>query len=376
MAGHTGADRPSVAELLARSEQAPVRRRLRRSSTAVRSGPDSAAKRGVRRWVIGGVVALVLLVAVYYVGLLAYIDNAVDRSDVLRLSGPEITSAQEQQDAENFLLFGSDGGDRDTTILAHLSADGSNATVIVIPGDAYVDVPACEDSDRQPTEPYSGPFSSVYRTGGAGCLVRTVQVLTGLRINHYVQMDLAGFPAMVDALGGVPVCLGGPLREAGSGLDLPAGSAVIDGEQTLSFLRLQARPGPAETERIERQQQFLASLLDRSLAARTVANPVRLTRFVNAAADSLTLDPDTTLGDLKNLVDLLRDLSSDSVLLLTAPIADPAYTPVGSASTYQLLDEQLGRQLYQSVIADSAPALPANSALPTGGAPSSGDDCG
>ncbi|MGI8694902.1 MAG: LCP family protein [Geodermatophilaceae bacterium] len=383
MAGHTGADRPSVADLLARSEERPVRGRLsgrpRRSSKASRhSGRQGQGRRRkARHWVIGAAVALVLLVAFYYIGLLAYIDNAVERADVLRLSGPEITAAERQQDAENFLLFGSDGGDRDTTILAHLSEDGSDATVIVFPGDAYVDVPACEGADRQPTEPYSGAFGSVYETGGAGCLVRTVQVLTGLRINHYVQMDLTGFPAMVDALGGVPVCLGSAVSEAGNELDLPAGPAVIDGEQTLPFLRLQARPGPAATERIERQQQFLASLLDRSLAARTVANPVRLTRFVNAAADSLTLDPDTTLGDLKNLVDLLRDLSSESVLLLTAPIADPAYTPVGSSTTYQLFDEQLGRQLYQSVIADSATALPPNSALPTSAAPSAtGVDCG
>lgn len=361
MAGRRGEGRLSVADLLARSERTPSEpaRRLGRSRR-----PATKKRGGLRRRLVGGAAALVLLVAVYYIGLLAYIDNAVDRADVLQLSGPEIVSAQRQLDAENFLLVGSDGGQRDTTILVHLAEDGSQAVVVAFPGDAYVDVPACEGADRQPTDPYSGSFSSVYQTGGAGCLVRTVQLMTGLRINHYVQLDLAGFPTMVDAVGGVRMCLGAPLRDQGSGLNLPAGTATIGAGQTLPFLRLQTRRGPAETERIERQQQFLAALLDRSLAPRTVVNPVRLTRFVRAAADSLTLDPDTTLGDLRNLVELLRDLDSESVVLLTAPIADPAYTPVGSSTSFALLDEQLGRQLYQSLIEGTVAVAPHSSRLP------------
>lgn len=349
MAGDTGPERPTVAELLARSNASPLSRSYGR--------PSRAWRRAVRRWA-AVVVVLLLLLAGYYVGLLVYVDNAVDRLDVLRLSGPEILSADRQREAENFLLVGSDDGDRDTTIVVHLSQDGSQAVVIVLPGDAYVDVPACQNADDQPTEPYSGPFSSVYGTGGAGCLVRAVQLLTGLRINHYVQLDLAGVPSMVDAVGGVPLCLGSALRDRVSGLDLPAGTAVIQGEQTLPFLRLQIRQGPAETERIERQQQFLASLLDRFLAPRTVVDPVRLTRFLTAVTGSLTLDPDTTFGDLQNLVELLRDLNTESVLLLSAPIAGPDVTPAGSSTSYPLLDEQLGRQLYQSIIDDSALPVP------------------
>lgn len=299
-----------------------------------------------------------MLVAVYYVGLVAYVDSTVQRVDVLRLSGPEIIAEERQLDAENFLLVGSDGGGRDTTILAHLSPDGSQSVVVVFPRDAYVDVPACQAAGGQPTEPYSGPFSSVIGAGGAACLVHTVQVLTGLRVNHYVQMDLASFPAMVDALGGVPLCLGSSLRERDSGLELPAGTSVIDGEQTLPFLRLETRQGPAETERIQRQQQFLASLLDRSLSPGTLVNPLRLTRFLTTTADSLTLDLDTTLGDLKSLVELLRDLNGELVLLLTAPIAVPDFSPVGSSASYPLLDEQLGRQLYESIIEDAAVGLP------------------
>ena len=303
-------------------------------------------------------VVLILLGAAYYVGLLAYVDNTVERSDVLRLAGPEIIEVDRQRDAENFLLVGIDDGERDTVVVAHLSQDGSPSVVLVLPGQAYVDVPACQGSDGQPTEPYGGPISSVYGTGGAGCLVRTVQLLTGLRINHYVQLDIAGFPAMVEALGGVPMCLRSAVRDDASGLNLPAGGAVIDGDQSLQFLRLPSRAGPAEAERIERQQQFLASLLDRSLAPATLANPARLTRFLTVAAESLTLDPDTSFGDLRRLIELFRDLNSDSVVLVTAPISDPDFRPAGSSSSYLLLDEQLGRQLSQSIIDNSA-VLPA-----------------
>lgn len=372
MTGRSGAQRPSVAELLARSEGGQPSSRTRRVAPSGRRG----RRRKVWRRVIGGFLALVLLIAVYYLGLFAYVDNAVERSDVLRLSGPEIITPERQLDARNYLLVGADGGERDTTILAHLPADDSPAVVVVFPGNAYVDVPTCEDADGQPTEPYSGPFSSVVGTGGAGCLVRTVQGLTGLRVNHFVRMDLVAFPDMVDAIGGVPMCLGSPVREPASGLDLPAGAALIDGDETLPFLRQQTGQGQAETARIERQQQFLAALLDRSLSARTVANPVRITRFLTAAAGSLVLDPDTTLGDLKTLVELLRDLDSESVVLVTAPIADPAYTPVGSSSSYALLDEALGRQLYQSLIEDTTTVLAPDPAAGSDASQSEEISCG
>ena len=304
------------------------------------------------------VVALVLLGVAYYVALFVYAENSVDRRDVLRPVGPEILSPERQVEAQNFLVVGRDVGDRDTTMLAHLSADRSRAVVVVFPGQALVDVPPCTGPDGSGTEPFTGAFGRVLQTGGADCLVRTVQALTGLRINHYVQIAISGVPAMVDAVGGVPLCLTGPVRDAGAGLSLPAGASTLSGAQALPFLRSRAESGAAEVARIQRQQQFLASLLDRALAASTLANPVRVTRFVSASVQSVTLDPDTTFRDLRSLVGVLQDISGTSVVFVTAPVAQADYRPAGSAQSFTLLDEELGARLYRSVIDESTLVLP------------------
>lgn len=310
------------------------------------------------RRVFTGLVLVALLVATYYVGLVAYADNSVARADVLRPFGPEIVAPEAQQEAANFLVVGSDPAGPDTVMLAHIGPDDAQSVALVFPADAYVDVPACTDPDGDPVEPYGGAFTTVFDTGGAACLVRTVQALTGLRVAHYVELDLARFPGMVDALGGVPLCLDAALQDPATGLDLPAGTSLIDGDQTLPFLRLESEQGAAETERIRRQQQFLGSVVDRALSARTVADPVRLTGFLTGTAAALTLDPETSLRDLRSLAGLLTDLGSATVPLLTAPIADPDYQPSTGGPHYALLDDQLGRQLYRSIVEQTGLAVP------------------
>lgn len=333
--------RPSVAELVARAEPTARRRRRPRQRTGWRR---------VGRRVFTALVLVALLAVSYYVGLVAYADSEVTRADILRPTGPEIT-LDDSLGAANFLVVGSDREGQDTVMLAHVGADAEQNTAVVFPGNAYVDVPACTDRDGVPVEPYGGAFSSVFDDGGPACLVRTVQVLTGLRVDHYVELDLAGFPAMVDALGGVPLCLDAALRDPAGDLDLPAGESLIDGAQTLPFLRLRVEQGPGEEERIRRQQQFLGSVVDRALSPRTVVDPVRLTDFLRRTARALTLDPNTSLRDLRALADLLTDLGGATVPLLTAPLADPDYQPVAGGPAYALLDDNLGRQLYRSIVA-------------------------
>lgn len=341
-------DTPTAAAATATATAPPGRRRRRRRSLWRRAG----------RRIFTALVLVALLVASYYVGLVAYADNSVARADVLRPSGPEIVLPRVQQNSENFLVVGSDPAGSDTVMLAHIGTDGAQSVAVVFPADAYVDVPACTDPDGEPVEPYGGAFSTVFDTGGAGCLVRTVQSLTGLRVGHYVELDLAAFPAMVDALGGVPLCLDAALRDPATGLDLPAGRSLIDGAQTLPFLRLEGARGPAETERIRRQQQFLGSVVDRALSTRTVVDPVRLTDFLTETADALTLDPQTSLRHLRSLAGLLADLGGATVPLLTAPIADADYQPVTGGLPYTLLDDQLGRQLYRSIVEQTGLAVP------------------
>jgi hypothetical protein len=201
--------------------------------------------------------------------------------------------------------------------------------------------------------------------------VLAVQKLTGIKINHYVQVDFTGFKTMVDALDGVPICSTTPLRDAESGLRLGAGTTVLKGEQALAYVRARYGIGDgSDLGRIQRQQRFLGAMVRSATSTKLLVNPVALTKFLGAATKSLTLDRQTSFGDLKQLADQLHGLDPKKVSFLTAPIADPAYTPPGfpqpapgKGGSRVLLDDTAGRTLYDSIINDK-PAPPKTPGTP------------
>lgn len=324
--GHRGARIPvTVAELIARDREPAVAPVGRAPRTRMR----------LRRAAIS-LVAVLALGAVYYVGLFAYVDNAVARVDALRLNAPAIMSAPVQADADNFLLVGSRAGQLDSAMLVHLTPDRSRGVLVSFPANAYVDVPACAAAN---TEPFTGSLAAAFQKGGGGCTVAAIQLLTGIKVTHYVQLDYPGFARMVNALDGVPGCAGG---------------AVLDGAAAASVLESDPDPDAAA---VARQQQLLGGLFEKVLSAGTILNPVRLTSFLTSAASAVTLDGDTTLGDLKDLGEQLRQLDAQTLTFRTAPVSDPDYTPVGSATSYAILDDTGGRALYDSMIDDTV--LPA-----------------
>ena len=217
-----------------------------------------------------------------------------------------------------------------------------------------------------------GQFNEAFATGGPACTVLAVQKLTGIKINHYVQVDFTGFKTMVDAVGGVPICSTTPLRDAESGLRLAAGTSTLKGEQALAYVRARYGIGDgSDLGRIQRQQRFLGAMVRKATSTKLLVNPVALTRFLGAATKSLTLDRATSFGDLKTLADQLRDLDPKRVSFLTAPIANPAYNPPGfpepppgRAGSKVLLDETAGRKLWDSIINDR-PAPPKTGATPS-----------
>jgi LCP family protein required for cell wall assembly len=303
-------------------------------------------------------------------------------ANALATNDAAIRDAARQLDAENYLLIGSDtragangryeensgqvSGERsDTTILAHLSPDRSKATMISFPRDSWVRLPACRKRDGGQVPERFGQFNEAFATGGPQCAVLAVQKLTGIRINHYVQVDFTGFKTMVDAVDGVPMCSTTRLRDSESGLELDPGTSLLRGEQALAYVRARYGIGDgSDLGRIQRQQRFLGAMVRKATSAKLLANPVALTRFLDATTKSLTLDEETSLGDLKALADQLRDLDPNKVGFLTAPIADPAYNPPGfpppppgRGGSKVLLDDVAGRKLWDSIINDK-PAPP------------------
>jgi LCP family protein required for cell wall assembly len=193
-----------------------------------------------------------------------------------------------------------------------------------------VERPECERKDGQGTD--SGglsQFNVAYAIGGPACTIKTVESLTDIRVNHFVVIDFNGFKSMVDALGGVPVCVPEEVNDDIGKIYLPAGSYEVKGQQALSYVRL--RHGLSENGdigRMKRQQAFLASMANKAISAGTLLNPVRLYNFLDAATKSLTTDPDlASLNKLRGLAGQLKDIGLDQIQFLTVPFESYAPDP-------------------------------------------------
>ncbi|MDP9399179.1 MAG: LCP family protein, partial [Actinomycetota bacterium] len=245
-------------------------------------------------------------------------------------------SAANGRDPLNILVMGSDtrgganaeyaggqveGERSDTTILLHLSADRQRAVAVSIPRDTQVTIPACTKPDGTRIAEHQAMFNSAYQLAGSACTIQTVEALTGIYINHHVVVDFSGFKRMVDALGGVDVCLPKPVRDVKSGLDLPAGRQEVDGEQALAYVRTRyALSNGSDLSRIERQQLFLAAMIQKAKSSEVLTRPDRLISFLDAATQSVTTDPElASLNDLSGLARQVQGIGLDRVRFLTTP---------------------------------------------------------
>lgn len=322
--------------------------------------------------------------------------TTLDIEEALGTDRPEkVVQKQEPHQPLNILLLGSDtregqgnniGGETpglsDTTILLHISADRDRAYGVSLPRDAMVERPPCVRKDGQGMDPGGlSMFNAAYAVGGPACTVKTVEQLTDIRMDHFVVVDFNGFKHMVDALGGVPVCVPEDVNDTIGNIRLPAGSYEVQGQQALNYVRL--RHGLSENGdigRMKRQQAFLASMANKAISAGTLANPVRLFNFLDAATKSLTTDPGLdNLRDLAGLAKQLKDIGLDNIQFLTVPFETYEPDPnrlVWAPEAEQLWDklrhdEPLTGELSRTVTTaaedpDGEPDQPADD--PTGGA--------
>ncbi|WP_046508724.1 LCP family protein [Streptomyces odonnellii] len=240
-------------------------------------------------------------------------------------------------DAKNILLIGSDtrsgegngkygqddGGSQrsDTTILLHLAADRQSATAVSLPRDLMVEVPSCRKPDGTRSTAQFAQFNWAFQFGGAACTIRTVEKLTGIRIDHHMVIDFTGFKDVVDAVDGVEVCLKEPVDDVQALLRLPAGRQTLDGEQALGFVRARHGIGDgSDTQRMERQQRFLGALFKKVRSNGVLLNPTRLYPVLDAATKSLTTDPGlATLPDLYELARSMQSVPTEKVQFMTVP---------------------------------------------------------
>ncbi|MET8166168.1 LCP family protein [Streptomyces sp. NPDC005329] len=349
-------------------------------------------RRRRRRWVrygatAAGVVALGIGVAGWVV--YAKLDGNITPDDAAaaeleRYARERPTSLV--KDAQNILLIGSDSrsGDEnrkygrdsgtersDTTILLHLAAGRRSATAVSLPRDLMVDVPGCLRPDGKRTEPMFAMFNYAFQTGGSACTIRTVEKLTGVRIDHHMVVDFSGFKDMVDAVDGVEVCLKEPIDDKAAKLRLPAGRVTLDGEQALGYVRARKSLGNgSDTDRMDRQQRFLGALVNKVQSNDVLLNPVKLYPLLDAATSSLTTDPDlASLRGLYELVRGLRDIPTEHVQFLTVPRESYVY----NANRDQLVEPE-AEKLFERLRTD-APVV-VSQEIPTNSAPAESGDHG
>lgn len=257
------------------------------------------------------------------------IDTDVDTAQELERYAAERPPPAEGR-AQNILLLGTDnrgdgngsygrdsGSQRaDTAILLHISGDRSRATGVSLPRDLMVDVPACGGAQARFAQ-----FNSAFQQGGAACTIRTVESLTDLRVDHHLVVDFRGFTKLVDAVGGVEVCLPRAVRDRQADLDLPAGRRTLGGADALGYVRARHGLGDgSDTGRMNRQQVFLGSLVKKLRSNGVLLNPAKLFPVLDAATSSLTADSGLdSLTELYELVRSVRNIPEGDVRFLTVP---------------------------------------------------------
>lgn len=305
------ADRRPAPASRARDRQKVLRQRRRR-----------------RRALIGFILLTMVATLVTGVGYV-YLQRGLGRITRLEVAS---VAGDAPGAAVNVLLVGTDskgespataqtpGLTADTIEILRVDPGGRSAAIVAVPGELYVPVAGGAGSDR---------VNAVFTLGGPDRLVATLQSALGVTINHYVQIDLAGFKGIVDALGGVGVYLPYPARDAGSGLALErAGCVKLDGGQSLAWARGRQMQflvngtwqpeGRGDLGRIGRQQDLLRRVLRKALVT-GMSNPVRLNRLVNAGARDVVLDSSLSDSYVSGLGRRYGSLGADQVALQGLP---------------------------------------------------------
>jgi LCP family protein required for cell wall assembly len=242
------------------------------------------------------------------------------------------------------LHTGTTGGQRtDTILLLHVPASGGPAVLVSLPRDSWVPIPG-HGRDK---------LNAAYSLGGPQLLVETVESVTGLHVDHYFEIGFGGFVGIVDAVGGVDVCVPSPIDDEKAGLHVTGGCQVLDGPTALAYVRARYFDPRGDLGRVERQQQVLAALADRLADPATLANPLRLARLAHFGGAALTRGEDTGPVDAARFALGLRAASGADGIRLTVPIADPDYrTSVGSTVRW---DRPRALALFTALAADQVP---------------------
>ena len=284
-------------------------------------------------------------------------------------------------DALNLLLIGSDtrsgnndfvggqsAGLSDTTIVLHISANRKWATAVSIPRDTMVQMPTCVENNGKVRAAGLRQFNESYAIGGAPCVQTTVEHMTGIRIDHFLVVDFAGFRSMVDAIGGVKVDIPTKVDDNVGHIHFAAGCQTLNGTQSLQYVRLRHIGSGSDPDRILRQQAFLSSVIQRVSSLGVLLDPTKLLPFLDASTKSISTDPG--LGSVTQLAaraTSLKSIGLPHISFITAPwrLYPPDHNRLQLSGKATVLWNDLAHDVEAAVADNTADGATTPTATPT-----------
>lgn len=292
----------------------------------------TADKKRGRKVLIAALVLLLvpaLAIGGYALYLNQLVSGNVKHADLLPDSGPTGVDGkaitEPKNNGTNYLLLGTDaregisGNRSDVMVLAHVPENRKNVTLIHFPRDLYVEIPGKGKNK----------INAAYAFGGAPLVVETMQNLLGVKVDHVAMVGFDGFKRMTDAVGGVDVRVE---ESSTSGkYTFTEGTTHMNGDEALAFVRERKQLSEGDISRGRRQQAFIKGLMLKSLSTSTLANPVKLRSFLDAASSNLTVDRDLKVGDMRSEAFAMRGLRGGDIRFITAPFSGYGRSPSGAS---------------------------------------------
>lgn len=304
------------------------------------AAPPAEPKRRRPLWkrILRWLLVLLAVLVVYAIVLVMFTMSKVTKIDAIPADQVPNTPGTVT------LIVGSDSrdnssvdGSRTDTIMLMVDPLWGAPTIVSIPRDSWVSIPGRNN----------GKINSAFAFGGPQLLVQTVEQNTGLRVDHYMEIGFLGVVKMTDAVGGVELCIDQDVDDPNSGLVMSAGCSVLEGQQALAFVRMRYSDPKGDLGRIERQQQFIGSLMQEVVKPTTLLNPFTMKSVAEAAGGALTVDEGMGVFDLGRFGWGMLNVSSGRGSLTTVPVADNNYRVNGQSAVRW--DDAAAEQLFDSL---------------------------
>ncbi|MEV7192457.1 LCP family protein [Streptomyces sp. NPDC093510] len=288
------------------------------------------------RYVAWGALGVVLVGGGGVAYAWQHLDGNIQGTDVDAALGHD-RPAEQRDGSMNILLLGSDsragthgrygsgvsGARADTAMVLHVDKTHKKASVVSIPRDTMVERPQCAPSHGSGAAgAQQAMFNSSYQVGGPACTVKTVEKMSGLRMNHYLEVDFKGFQKLIDELGGVDITTHKAIKDHNSGLSLTAGKHTLKGEDALALVRTRHGVGDgSDLGRIQLQQAFMKALIHRAHTVDPLSDPAKSYGLADTATKTVSADSDLASADkLLGLAKELKDISPDRTDMVTMPV--------------------------------------------------------